>query len=63
MRKRKLFFLLHQFAKAASGAGISFSICNKQRLFHLVSSTKAVFTGGIGNASINSKKTYRLISL
>jgi len=58
----KLFILLLQFAKAASGAGISLSIYNKQRLFHLVSSTKAVFTGGIGNIEKTSKRTYQFAS-
>ena len=47
MRKWKLFFLLHQVAKAASGAGSTFSSGNELSLFHQVYSTKAVFCGGM----------------
>jgi hypothetical protein len=47
MRSWKLFFLLHQVAKVASGAGSTFSSGNKLSPIHLDCSIEAVFCGGI----------------
>jgi hypothetical protein len=62
MRNWKLFSLLHQVPKAASGAGSTFSGGNKLSPIHLVYSIKAVFCGGM-KFEINPTKCHMLMEL
>ena len=52
MRKWKLFFLFHQVAKAASGAGITFSSGNEWYGLHLEATSVTVPVNGAKVAGI-----------
>ena len=60
MRMRKFIFPVHLFARAASGAGITFSSGNKWYVLHLVATSVTVPVNGAKVAEIEHehKSTY-----